>query len=395
MNRLLTPSPVPACLLAAACLLATGCGPTPAASYRLNMVEATKQRLTTEQQQQVATILRAMFGTPDEPIALPETGLDEAKLRLASGPVRSDIVGRKNGLYREHCAHCHGISGDGMGPTAAFLNPYPRDYRPGVFKFKSTERADKPTHADLLRILANGIPGTSMPSFALLSDVQIDALAEYVKYLSIRGETELSLMRAFFELDDEAQGKLPETREFLVDETLAVVADKWRSAGDAQIPAPDMPADIDMVASIAKGKELFYGDKANCVKCHGVTALGDGQANDYDDWNKVIVEWRKEVGGEKEAAVAARARAVLEGDALTPRTIPPRNLRLGVYRGGRRPIDLYYRIHAGINGAPMPAAKGTVAPEDIWHIVNYIRSLPYDFDGELGADRPMIARDRL
>ena len=87
--------------------------------------------------------------------------------------------------------------------------------------------------------------------------------------------------------------------------------------------------------------------------------------------------------------------AVLDGDALAPRTIPPRNLRQGIYRGGRRPLDLYYRIHAGINGAPMPAAKGTISPEDIWHIVNYVRSLPYELDGELGADRPMVARDRF
>ena len=287
-------------LLAAGCLLSAGCGRTPPASYRLNMVEATKQRLTTEQERQVATVLLAMFGTPDEPVALPETGLDEAKLRLASGPVRSDIVGRKNGLYREHCAHCHGVTGDGMGPTAAFLKPYPRDYRPGIFKFKSTERADKPTHADLLRILRNGIAGTSMPSFALLSEPQIDALVEYVKYLSIRGETSTSGM----------------------------------SAEDA-------------------------------------------------------AEHRKQV------AWLGRFSHVVDGDALVPRTIPPRNLRLGVYRGGRRPLDLYYRIHAGINGAPMPAAKGTVPPEDIWHIVNYIRSLPYEFDGELGADRPMVARDRF
>jgi mono/diheme cytochrome c family protein len=380
------------------------------------MVEATKQRLTPEQERQVSTVLLAMFGTPDEPAVLPEFGLDEAKLRLASGPVRSDIVGRKNGLYREHCAHCHGVTGDGMGPTAAFLNPYPRDYRPGVFKFKSTERADKPTHADLLRILRNGIAGTSMPSFALLSDPQIDALAEYVKYLSIRGETELALMRAYFELDDEAQGVLPETKEFLVDETLVPIAEKWKTASDAQIAVPDMPADIDMVASIAKGRELFYGDKANCVKCHGVTGLGDGQANDYDDWNKAIVEINKEIMGglakagetstsgmsaeeaaehRKQVAWLGRFSSVIDGDALRPRTIPPRNLRTGVYRGGRRPLDLYYRIHAGINGAPMPAAKGTVPPEDIWHIVNYIRSLPYEFDGELGADRPMVARDRF
>jgi mono/diheme cytochrome c family protein len=381
----------PLCLVVAAVVIATGCGRTPSASFRPNMVEATKQRLTSDQERQVATVLLAMFGTPDEPVCLPETGLDEAKLRLAAGPVRSDISGRKNGLYREHCGHCHGITGDGLGPTAAFLNPYPRDYRPGVFKFKSTERSDKPTHADLVRILHNGIAGTSMPSFALLSDLQIDALAEYVKYLSIRGETEIALMRAFFELDDEDQGKLPETREFLVDETLAPIAERWRGAPDAVIPVPEMPADIDLVASIAKGKELFYGDKANCVKCHGVTGLGDGQANDYDDWNKAIVQWGQEVAGEKDAVMAAKASQVLAGDALRPRTIPPRNLRLGVYRGGRRPLDLYYRIHAGINGAPMPAAKGTVSPEDIWHIVNYVRSLPYDYDGELGADRPMIA----
>ena len=403
-------------LLAAGCLLSAGCGRTPPASYRLNMVEATKQRLTPDQERQVATVLLAMFGTPDEPVALPETGLDEAKLRLASGPVRSDIVGRKNGLYREHCAHCHGVTGDGMGPTAAFLNPYPRDYRPGVFKFKSTERADKPTHADLLRILRNGIAGTSMPSFALLSEPQIDALVEYVRYLSIRGETELSLMRAYFELDDDAKGILPETREFLVDETLTPIAEKWKSAAAAQIVVPDMPADIDLAESIAKGKELFYGDKANCVKCHGVTGLGDGQANDYDDWSKAIVEINKEIKGglakagetstsgmsaedaaehRKQVAWLGRFSHVVDGDALVPRTIPPRNLRLGVYRGGRRPLDLYYRIHAGINGAPMPAAKGTVPPEDIWHIVNYIRSLPYEFDGELGADRPMVARDRF
>lgn len=403
-------------LLAAGCLLSAGCGRTPPASYRLNMVEATKQRLTTEQERQVATVLLAMFGTPDEPVALPETGLDEAKLRLASGPVRSDIVGRKNGLYREHCAHCHGVTGDGMGPTAAFLKPYPRDYRPGIFKFKSTERADKPTHADLLRILRNGIAGTSMPSFALLSEPQIDALVEYVKYLSIRGETELSLIRAYFELDDDAEGILPETREFLVDETLTPIAEKWKSAAAAQIVVPDMPADIDLAESIAKGKELFYGDKANCVKCHGVTGLGDGQANDYDDWSKAIVEINKEIKGglakagetstsgmsaedaaehRKQVAWLGRFSHVVDGDALVPRTIPPRNLRLGVYRGGRRPLDLYYRIHAGINGAPMPAAKGTVPPEDIWHIVNYIRSLPYEFDGELGADRPMVATDRF
>jgi mono/diheme cytochrome c family protein len=419
-----------------------GCGKTPPAQFRLNMVQATKtsapdselktswSNWSRERQAQVATILEAMFGTPDEPVALKESGLDEAKLRLAAGPVRSDIVGRKNGLYREHCVHCHGISGDGMGPTAAFLNPYPRDYRPGKFKFKSTWRDAKPTHADLVKVLHEGVAGTSMPSFALLSTAQVDALAEYVRYLSIRGETEAALF-GYAEQELGSGDQLPTTREFLVDEILTPIVEKWQAAEEAQIPIAALPAGVNFDLpgsdpanreSVARGRALFLGD-GGCVKCHGVTGLGDGQANDYDDWNKSIVEVTKEVVGSLEASRTAetsgmsaeklaehRARAewlhafagVLEGDALRPRTIPPRNLRLGAYRGGRRPLDLYRRLYTGINGAPMPGVgpsgpggKGSVADAEIWHIVNYIRSLPYDFDGELGADRPMVAKDRF
>jgi len=383
----------------------SGCGRTPPASFRLNMVQATKAAApesgmekpwagwARERQAQVATILEAMFGTPDEPVALAETGLDHVKLQLAAGPVRSDIGGRKNGLYREHCAHCHGISGDGMGPTAAFLNPYPRDYRPGKYKFKSTWRDARPAREDLT------------------------ALVEYVRYLSMRGETELALY-TYAEQELGVDDKFPETREFLIDEILTPVAEKWQGAEEAGIPIAAVPAGVDFTKpgddpvnreSVARGRVLFHGD-GGCVKCHGVTALGDGQANDYDDWNKVVVEWGREVAGGLASSQDDRGRAawlqaaasVIEGDALKPRTIPPRNLRLGLYRGGRRPVDLYRRLYTGINGAPMPGVgpsgpggKGSVAESEIWHIVNYIRSLPYDFDGELGVDRPMVAKDRF
>jgi len=408
---------------------AVGCGRTPPASFRLNMVQATKAAApesgmekpwagwARDRQVQVATILEAMFGTPDEPVALAETGLDHAKLVLAAGPVRSDIVGRKNGLYREHCAHCHGISGDGMGPTAAFLNPYPRDYRPGKFKFKGTWRDARPSRDDLVRLLHQGVPGSSMPSFALLPPAQVDALVEYVRYLSIRGETELALY-SYAEQELGTDDAFPESREFLVDEILTPIVEKWQGAEEAAIPIAAVPANVDFSKpgddpanreSVARGRTLFHGD-GGCVKCHGVTALGDGQANDYDDWNKVIVEWSKEVTGGLASGQADAARSawlhaaadVIEGDALKPRTIPPRNLRLGLYRGGRRPIDIYRRLYTGINGAPMPGVgpsgpggKGSVAEEEIWHIVNYIRSLPYDFDGELGVDRPLVAKDRF
>ena len=45
-----------------------------------------------------------------------------------------------------------------------------------MFKFTSTGDGAKPTRADLKRTIVQGIPGTAMPSFALLPDDEIDAL---------------------------------------------------------------------------------------------------------------------------------------------------------------------------------------------------------------------------
>jgi mono/diheme cytochrome c family protein len=58
--------------------------------------------------------------------------------------------------------------------------------------------------------------------------------------------------------------------------------------------------------------------------------------------------------------------------------IRPANLNREVYKGGRRPIDLYWRIAKGINGAKMPAHTPTIAPEQVWDLVNFVLALPYE-----------------
>jgi hypothetical protein len=58
----------------------------------------------------------------------------------------------------------------------------------------------------------------------------------------------------------------------------------------------------------------------------------------------------------------------------------PANLNHGIYKGGRRPIDLYWRIAKGINGAKMPAHNTAIKPEQIWDLVNFVLALPYDRD---------------
>lgn len=342
------------CLLA--CAGAVGCTKSEAARFTLNREGKDLGELDETQRQalgHVSTALVAAFGTPDQPYVFPEAGLDLHKIEIASGPFASDQMGKQRGLYRQHCAHCHGVTGDGAGPTALFLNPYPRDYRRGLFKFKSTERAARPTTADLKRVLLDGVAGTAMPSFALLPEDEIDALVEYVKYLAIRGETEQFLYEFMV---NEGEGS-PPTREFIV-EQLAPVAEAWQQAESQVVAVPEKPP-----VDVAAGKKLFLGPVAQCSKCHGPTGLGDGGEESFDDWNK-----------DKKLENAHLF-------TLPRQALLPRNLRLGIYRGGRRPVDLYRRIHAGINGAPMPSApqgEQGLKPEDIWHIVDYVRSLPYE-----------------
>ena len=377
------------------------------------MVTMVKENVSHKDQTQIATMLEAMFGTPDNPYVLPESGLSLAKIEKSAGPVWSDRYGKSRGLYRQHCGHCHGTTGDGMGPTASILNPYPRDYRQGKFKFKSTERAAMPTTADLMRVLHEGVNGTAMPSFVLLPQDEIESLVEYVKYLSMRGMTEIALVNKLVTELGEGES-LPETKEFLVGEVLKTIADNWTNAPE-QIVYPPERSEQEFAASVIKGREIFNGAAGQCAKCHGPTALGDGQTSDYDDWNKplhelelaiaaspaAIAKSRADLSEEKDLTPDERQKRAAEIDAdearmaelavliknetLPVRTAIPRNLRQGIYRGGRRPLDLFRRISAGINGVPMPGigpstkgAQGTVSPEDIWHIVDYVRSLPHD-----------------
>jgi mono/diheme cytochrome c family protein len=397
----------------------SGCGRTDPPPFRLDMASAVSNEIDSPQRQAIADILQAMFGTPDEPHALPDFELDERLLRMAAGPVISTDLAAKQGLYRRHCAHCHGISGDGRGPTSIYLNPYPRDYRLGLFKFKSTYRDARPTDEDLRRVIENGIPSTAMPSFKLLPPDEVEALVEYVKYLSMRGQMELALERFVF--DEDMQEPLDPVADASLRDTLGefatTIAEGWKTASEsvivpeeASIPVDDRSPE-ELAESVAKGRELFYGTKANCFSCHGPTGLGDGQQTGFDDWTEPVRKFieatdaipqqiadakkgLKDLSGEErqreEERIDELNRALSERQMVVQHLLPirnaiPRNLREGLYRGGGRPIDIFWRISAGIAGTPMPAAgaatpgaQGTLTEEEIWQIVDYVHSLPFE-----------------
>lgn len=171
------------------------------------------------------------------------------------------------------------------------------------------------------------------------------------------------------------------------------IGDSWLEAEDKVVEVPDPPSDLPLAesyadvlkfrqgdqasafeASVKRGQAVFISKEASCSKCHGEKGLGNGQTTDYDDWTK---DWTQRVGielpKEQDLLVPLLARG-----ALPPLNAMPRNFAEGIFRGGSASTDLYRRITQGIDGSPMPAAtfvEGKYEEEDIWHLINFIRSL--------------------
>lgn len=297
---------------------------------------------------------------------------------------RGSVLSSGRMLYMRHCSHCHGTSGDSHGPTARYMTPKPRDYRNGVFKFTSTNDMSKASRDDLSRIVKYGIPGTYMPSFLLMKDDEHHAIIEYVRFLSMRGEYERKLVAELSsdysqtaydsrlksgekraeiqkELDEFLADDLQESAGSLGDD----LAEIW-SAADTEdaIIVPSVPRVADTPDSRRRGRELYLSKTLNCADCHGIDGAGNGPQT---------------IAFEKNPAKGDELYDEPGLHDIWDNLNQPRNLQLGMYRGGRRPIDLFSRIHAGIKGSRMPSFKNT-PHEDIWHIVNYVLSIPFEAD---------------
>jgi mono/diheme cytochrome c family protein len=390
-------------MAAAGALLLAGCGRPPEPQFSVN---ARAAQLIPEARAKIADVLKANFGSPNRLVAWQKLPIDYGEASSAPEGVAVPeagwrlVEGRR--LYMVHCLHCHGVAGDGSGPTARFLNPKPRDYRQGIFKFKSTMGDTRPTREDLERILADGIPGTYMPSFVLLGPERLGLLVDYVRWLSMRGEVETRLIaeqvangltlqavdqtyqerRAAKQKSSRAaiQAELVATLEKEFEETaqatIDLVVDFWRAADDpASIVRPQARRTPPTPESIARGRGLFLSAKAKCSDCHGASARGDGpQTEQFEKMKDVSPERNYDHPGLHDA---------------WGNLVSPRDLTRGIYRGGRRPIDIYRRIYSGINGTPMPGNKDALTEAEKWDVVNYVLSIP--FDGRQSAAPDQVA----
>lgn len=317
--------------------------------------------LSNETKELVSLSLRELSGRPRHPkIDLNGPKFDELNDKLTKQlKLDRKTLSAGGKLYRRHCLHCHGIAGDGKGPTGAWVNPPPRDYRQGIFKFTSSAQAQgerKPRRDDLKRVLLNGIEGTSMPSFHLLSAEEVEALVSYVIHLSIRGQAEYVTVLDLVKEDKDRKANKPtdeNTQKVYerIRENAQQIAEQWLKAQESEIKPvkiPEYKSEDDRIAAAARGFRVFsIKEQGGCIQCH--LNLGRDAQFFYDAWGTVV---------------------------------RPRNIYSNQLRGGRRPIDLYWRIHAGINGAGMPALITSEADlqqkEDwIWDLVSFVQLAPY------------------
>lgn len=144
-------------------------------------------------------------------------------------------------VYERNCLVCHGRWGDGDGEMAKGMLPKPRKFSTGIFKYRSTSAGALPTNDDLIRTVRGGRANTSMPYFAQLSDREVRAVVEFIKFFSPR----------------------------------------WRRPENYAAPVrlPEPPAwlgkEPEAGPHIAQGRAAFA---LACVACHGERADGKGAA---------------------------------------------------------------------------------------------------------------------
>ena len=150
-------------------------------------------------------------------------------------------------VFERNCAICHGALGDGRGMAGMMVRTKPRDFRPGMFKFRSTPTGSLPTDEDLFQTISRGLRGTGMVAQDDLSERERRAVVDYLKTFSERFRSE-----------------------------------------KPQSPVPIPEATPRTPELLARGREIYQ--KAECFKCHGAEGRGDGPSAEglKDSWGYPI-----------------------------------------------------------------------------------------------------------
>ena len=248
--------------------------------------------------------------------------------------VETETLVRGQALWENQCLQCHAIDGSAETATAKLLIPRPRDFRKGITKYKTNQRGHLSTRSDLLRVIRQGVPTTSMGSFKDLPAKDLQALAAWTEHLlltALKERVDASYQQSGIE-------PMPSPEFF------------WNNSQNNEV-IPDTERVSYSNESVQRGASLFRGNRVSCSACHGINGSGKGAASFQKSTGEYLL---KDSWGEE---------------------LRPHDLTEGIFRGGSAPEDLWRRIHEGIPGTPMPVYHTQLSSDEIWDLVNFIFSL--------------------
>lgn len=250
-------------------------------------------------------------------------GRIEREVKPGRGASRRVETAGGGELYASHCAVCHGTQGNGLGQAARYLFPRPRDFGAGGLQLAGTDNGVA-SPEDVEKVLARGMPGTSMRAFDTLSPTERERLAQEVLRLRREGARR-QILRAMREAGEEPVED--EVRDAVQRTTTPgrpmSLPDRWPSGEDAA----------------ARGKVAYR--TLGCGKCHGDDGSGAADQPLFD-------------------ALGEPNRA--------------RDLIHEPFKGGHDRESISLRIAVGMPGTAHPAAPG-LPQEELADLVEYVLSL--------------------
>jgi len=179
-----------------------------------------------------------------------------------------ELIAKGKQLFAVNCASCHGIDGKGDGPAAAALNPKPRDYTSGYWRYGGG--VDR-----IVQTITEGSPGTAMAAFPSIPVEDRFALAHYVRTFHSPQEADKPEDVAWVEQKyggAKPGGAAGSTAAAAAPEAAGPTIPIERAlAALAQAPPPAGQAIADPELRAGEGAAL-YGER--CASCHGESGEG-------------------------------------------------------------------------------------------------------------------------
>lgn len=255
-----------------------------------------------------------------------ETASPESSSRNPASEMTDSSPTRR--LFAQHCEACHGSDGAGDGFAARHLFPRPRNLRWEPSRLVSTQNG-VPTLDDTIAMLERGIPGTSMPSYADLTEEKLRLLAQEVHRLRREGLPEQTAEMLRQQGEEVTEDDMEELREAAIQLT---------TPGEPIAVPPMTPATSE---SCARGQQAYV--RLGCTTCHGEDGAGGEDQM-----------WHDELGF----------------------PVRPRDLVREPFKGGRDPAEVYLRIVAGMPGTPHPSCLD-VPSSELLDVVHFCLSLAH------------------